>query len=174
MSHSCVRKIRAAKETLRATATSNLKAGVTLAAIQPAVLGHQPECFIAASFPFSIRRLATRARPYHLRRFTSRTLAVMATPCRIRERLDQRSKRAEKIVRRNRAKILRLFVKQDVTEIQELVYLADKNARDPWGNAMFSLFMIKHHFVSFYLYFCFIFICISFRCLFAALSTFHK
>lgn len=61
---------------------------------------------------------------------TSRTtLAVMATPYRIRERLDQRSKRAEKIVQGNRARILRLFVKQDVTEIQELVYFASKSAR---------------------------------------------
>lgn len=62
---------------------------------------------------------------------TSRTTpAVMATPYRIRERLDQRSKRAEKIVQGNRARILRLFVKQDVTEIQELVYFAGKNAEE--------------------------------------------
>lgn len=93
----------------------------------------QPEmCFIAASFPFSIGPCNARAAT-PLRRSTSRTPAVMATPCRIRERLDQRSKRAEKIVRGNRVRILRLFVKQDVTEIQELVYPADKNAREVHG-----------------------------------------
>lgn len=57
----------------------------------------------------------------------------MATSCRIRERLDQRSERVEKIVRGNRARILQLFVKQDVTEIQELVYFAGKSAREVHG-----------------------------------------
>lgn len=94
------RREERAKGTLRATATSSLKAAVTLAAIQPfGPPASQPEmCFIAASFPFSIGPCNARAAA-PLRRSTSRTPAVMATPCRIRERSDQRSKRAEKIVR---------------------------------------------------------------------------
>lgn len=97
----------------------------------PAVLGHQPVGMsaVTASFPFSIglcnEGVRSRTMVPLCLLYTWRIHAVMATLCGIRERLDQRSIRAGKIARRYRARIPRLFVNQDVTEIQQLVvYLA--------------------------------------------------
>ncbi|CAL1684185.1 unnamed protein product [Lasius platythorax] len=118
---------------LRATVTLGLKAIVTPVVIQPSGFGPPASRDVCRySFLSIFDRVLQRGRTTSAS--TSRTtLAVMATPCRIPERLDQRSKRAEKIVRGNRARILRLFVKQDVTEIRELVYFANKSARGIHG-----------------------------------------
>lgn len=129
MSESSSRQEERPKQMLRATVTLGLKAIVTPAVIQPGGFGPPASRDVCRySFLSIFDRVLQRGRTTSAS--TSRTtLAVMATPCRIRERLDQRSKRAEKIVQGNRARILRLFVKQDVTEIQELVYFASKSAR---------------------------------------------
>lgn len=130
MSESSSREEERPKQMLRATVTLGLKAIVTPAVIQPAGFGPPASRDVCRySFLSIFDRVLQRGRATSAS--TSRTtLAIMATPCRIRERLDQRSKRAEKIVRGNRARILRLFVKQDVAEIQELVYFARKNSRE--------------------------------------------